>query len=689
MLRRLRECYLPKFSKYSFLNYSKTNRTKVSFAILATIILVSCMFFFFNGNMNEEKDKGIFKLSYDSKKKSGSNPAVVNFDPTQKWQGESAICFTPAFAQGSDGKKIEFGTKSRYRPVFFDSGNEVPSGLDKYEGKTNFAVAEYGSNPTEVSIAIAQKFWEKIEVVVVVPNYENATFAVPLASYLNAPLIYDYEGRHANEVREFINKNKIKNVISVGKNNIYGVAKMFLKTQKDVWDYYLSVLRGGDKCEYIVVTNPTDIDFSNKSRLVPGLSLVSSTLSSERLGIVITCDYSVPIEYNFALGYGTGDAGSGERGEDPDWLPEEEEIALQNYINARAAKVDNAIDDAFEFLTKKGYQAKYVCIVGDTESVPMMYVKSPIWYEGSTDSSESGEEYVASDMYYGDLDIKLNESMTFENSENYYQREDALYTCELAIGRLVARNTLDASALVARSLGYWKYEYKPDDLAYRFALIVRSWAVGMGRLIPPAHQTAVFAENGMLAYWLLGAKAGLQAPSQMPTTNAVMYDGHGYPDGWYVTWASTDDPDANLDRIGTEDVESLDLHAMTVFGACCLSSALDWPVCWNGSAKELKMDADKFFSLGVLHAGAMGYIGATEESWGDFARGTGDFSFCTTFWEDFLGKGIPQGEALRLARERFYFEQYYNEYGRVCVLETVLYGDPAGISYHPGMQVPE
>ncbi len=675
--------------RVSFEKVVSDPKKRKMFAVVAVVILLCGLLAFFTQGHEEETDKGTFKLSYDSKRKAGTEPVNVNFDPSQEWQVRSAISFTPAFAQGSDGKKLEFGSQTRYRPIFFNDGGEPSVSMEKYTGRTSVAVAEFGADPTEVSIAIAEKYWEKIDVAVVVTNYENATVAAPLAAYINAPLIYDYEGMHkSGEVKSFLEKHDIKNVISVGKNNKYGTAKLFLKTQKDVWAYYLSVLRGGDKCEYIVITNPTDTDYSNASRLVHGLSLVSSTLASERCAIVVAIDQAVPIEYTYALGYGTSDAGCGERGEDPDWLPEEEEIKLQDYINSRAIRVDNAIDDAVEFMNGKGAQPKYVCLVGDSESVPMMYVKSPIWFEGNVATTDAGEEYVASDMYYGDLDIKLNDTMTFNNSENYFQREDALYTPELAVGRIIGRNALDASALVARSLGYWKYEYADGDMAYKLALIVRSWAVGMGRLVPPAHQTALFAQNGMLAYWLLGAKAGMQAPSQMPNTNALMYDGHGYPDGWYVTWASTDDPDANLDRIGTEDVADLDMHAMTVFGACCLSSALDWPVCWNGSAKELKMSADTCFSLGVTHAGAMGYIGATEESWGDFARGTGDFSFCTAFWEDFLEKGLSQGEALRQARERFYFEEYYNEYGRVCVLETVLYGDPAGISFHPGMTVP-
>ena len=147
--------------------------------------------------------------------------------------------------------------------------------------------------------------------------------------------------------------------------------------------------------------------------------------------------------------------------------------------------------------------------------------------------------------------------------------------------------------------------------------------------------------------------------------NGIIYDGHGYPDGWYHMWASTGDEDADWDKIGAEDVNKLVLHAVPVFGACCLSSALDWPMVGAGGSHEKLMTPDNCMSLAFIRAGAMCYIGATEESWGSFigglfdddadAWGYGDFDLPTMFWDALLD-GDRIGPALNAAKDKFLTE---------------------------------
>ncbi len=111
------------------------------------------------------------------------------------------------------------------------------------------------------------------------------------------------------------------------------------------------------------------------------------------------------------------------------------------------------------------------------------------------------------------------------------------------------------------------------------------------------------------------------------------------------------------------------------------------------------MEMEDFMSLAFLHAGAMVYIGATEESWGAFFGGLadgnpdrwgyGDFDMPTMYWDALLGDDLTVGEALRDAKNKFYTVEWTEEasrpFARLCILETVMYGDPAGLPTHPGL----
>ena len=99
----------------------------------------------------------------------------------------------------------------------------------------------------------------------------------------------------------------------------------------------------------------------------------------------------------------------------------------------------------------------------------------------------------------------------------------------------------------------------------------------------------------------------------------------------------------------------------------------------------------------VRAAGALGYIGATEESWGSFfggladgnpdAWGYGDFDYPTLFWTHILESNASLGQAMTLATTDFYNLQDSASamtFTRVCLLETALYGDPAASFWHEG-----
>jgi hypothetical protein len=423
--------------------------------------------------------------------------------------------------------------------------------------------------------------------------------------------------------------------------------------------------------------------------------------------LIITEDYTVNIESVRKLGFGLGDVGSGERGSSEDNITEDEEEALQNEINHQAIRIDQDIDIAADFLYEHEEIPRYVALVGGSASVPMLYIKSPIWYE-DVDQEEKGEEYVATDMYYGDLDLELGDSN--DRVMNYYYSDDELYNQELAVGRIVAQNLGDASALVARGLGYWTMEYEDAGLFdmnhwSKRSLIVTSLMTGDSDNLAAKHQQEKFLENRMYAEEYSPNRIaatndvnGLDVKDQMEKVNGIIFDGHGYPDGWYHMWTTTGDEEADWDRIGAEDINQLTLKTVPVFGACCLSSALDWPSVGTGGSNEKEMTPDECMSLAFIHAGAICYIGATEESWGAFfgglvdddpdAWGFGDFDMPTMFWHYLLNENEEIGVALNHGKEEFLEEIWTDPaskpFAYLCVLETVLYGDPAAQNGHPG-----
>ena len=614
------------------------------------------------------------------------------------WPFEAATAFIPVVL----GEKLFGGEK--FRPLVFSTSPAKPSSVREYDDLNTIKLSNLGDSANEVSIAIATNYWTGINTIIIASDYEHALVVSPLASLLNLPIIID-----GGKTRDFIKDENVKSAITVGKVREYNdVGIKHLRNHEAIWEFYLQKLEEIDEeCEYIVVTNPGDVDFDNSDLYIPGLSLASGVLAAGHKGIIVTGDYTVDIESLHKLGYGLGEAGAGERGSNEDNLTDDEELILQLDINKQAIEIDQDIDSAVDFLKDHEQIPKFVGLVGGPAALPMMYLKSPIWYE-DVDQEEKGEEYVATDTYYGDTDIKLGDENDWQS--NYQQMDDELYEQELAVGRIVAQDLGDASALVARSLGYWDYEFDSGGILEinhwsKRSLIVTSLMTGDSDNAAAKHQQEKFLENNMVAEEYSPNRiattndvTGLDVKDQMEKVNGIIFDGHGYPDGWYHMWASTGDEDADWDKIGAEDINLLTLRSVPVFGACCLSSALDWPMVGAGGSKEKLMTPSNCMSLAFIHAGAICYIGATEESWGAFigglfdddidAWGYGDFDLPTMFWHYLLNNDQEIGWALNNAKQMFLEEVWTNSasqpFARLCMLETVLYGDPASENGHPG-----
>jgi len=655
------------------------NKTKIIFSIIViAVVVLSCYYIY-------GKPANAFSLSYSSVRIPISSPIMINID--DKSLISASVCFAPATNDG----------RGYYAPLFFTTGESLPSHINEKYNPTVIPISSFGKNPSDVSIKIAETYWSKIELVVIVSNYNDALISAPLASYVNAPLIFK-----GGNVQNFLVRNHISNAIIVGSGD-YDVGIKRLNSRTEIWDYYLERLNeNGNKCDYIVVTNPSDI---NKPVMIPYLSLSSAVLASYRKAIVVTGDYTIEQLWINQLGYGTGDAGSGERGEDPDTLTDDDEIILQRNINIKAINIDNDIDYAADFLKGRNMEPQYLALVGGPVALPMLYIKNPIWYENAN-NGDNGEEYLATDSYYSDLDITLEPDKNVKgeyicyaepgkyNGSNYEYTNNDLYTQELAVGRIVASNILDGSALIVRSLSY--------DETPQYHSILTSRMCGDASANCAEHQRVeAFLPNGLLStrlqwpgtpaeyalgFWKPDDTSSSHAagdPALMTKANFVRYNGHGFPDGWYYWWMHAHDYDNSADTIRTEDVRNLEMKPSIVFSAACLCSALDWPTIWAGATDERNYDElgpDMYFSLALINAGAIAHIGSTEESWGAFFRGEfngyGDFELATTYFKELLNNDLSIGKAHSIARQKYY-STYNSAFDKTCFLENVLYGEPA------------
>jgi hypothetical protein len=678
------------------------NKQLLVLFVITIIILAGILLYF---SQPEEKTNPPFQV-YTNQKQTLTSPVFVEIDEDSPCELKASVAFAPVAAGDSIRGQSEF------TPIFYSTHDRIPLAVQKYKSSASYRheLTDLGSCKSDISLQVATLYWEDINTIVIVEDYDDALVAAPLASKLNAPIIYNGDG-----TEKFIDRFDVESAIMVGDNlpHYYGIGLKKLVNPEDVWDFYIETLIDrGEECEYIVITNPNDIFFNDTRYFIPGLSLVSSILASERNALVVTGDYTVNLTWIQELGYGTAEAGAGERGNDDDRTTDEQELELMKSVDSQAIAVDRAIDDAYDYLARQGFNAKYVGLVGGPCAIPMLYLKSPVWFE-EVDQEEKGEEYLATDTYYGDLDIKLIASNLTEGIDtNFDFKNERLYTQELAVGRIIGPDLLDASALVTRSVGYWDYEYEREQLFNfdshwsRRSMIVNSLACGNSDNMAAKHQQAIFTAHMMVTEEYTPNRAvattgfyELDMREQMEKVNAIIYDGHGYPDGWYYLWTSTHDNKEDWDRLGAEDVCDLNLHPTPVFGACCLSSALDWPTVWDGSENENAMSPEKVIALAFIRGGAIGYIGATEESWGSFVGGLadgdpdswgyGDFDMPTMFWTHLLGEDISVGMALNKAKVDFYAEEWQGEssrpFARLCIMETVLYGDPAALPCHPGL----
>ena len=201
------------------------------------------------------------------------------------------------------------------KPFYVKNLEEPSSSVERVESQIGIPVGETLSDSKSVkncSLYIAQKYWESSEAVLIIEDnefgYDLGVAAVPLASYLNIPVIITNEVDQ--DVRAVLNDLGVKYSLVCGDIEGYGECIKFkdineiLNTSIDI-----AMQRFGD-INYITLTNPRDawppevlnttIVLSEKGTLKGGNGLPSHILDYLR-SKETTFSFKIPDDYKYAL----------------------------------------------------------------------------------------------------------------------------------------------------------------------------------------------------------------------------------------------------------------------------------------------------------------------------------------------------------------------------------------------------
>ncbi|MDD5503128.1 MAG: C25 family cysteine peptidase, partial [Candidatus Thermoplasmatota archaeon] len=405
---------------------------------------------------------------------------------------------------------------------------------------------------TEISLKIAGMLANPDKTAFVFSDYAMGLAASPMASYVGAPMIY---AENLDAVSEKLGEMGIIQIVTLGA--VEG-GSLHLATVSEINDYFVNFLAGkGEYCDYIVVANANDININHTENKFPQdcLSMAAAPLAAFRNAVIAIVDFE-----------------PGEKWENPDG------------VNT----TKNAIMETRQILLSHGMVPNYLCLVGDTKTMPMKY------YRGCG-TGEYAKEGVPSDNYYGDFDGNP-------------------LTQEIAIGRIVGRHVGDASALVARSVGYDRIIEAEKAVGGVGGTGYTSWIRNV-YFLEGTVQIELFdsgdvvkvakslTEGGFLTKFRWAAMAADPiAQQEIYNNNYLIYYGHGGEDAWGEMGVGGVDPIT----IDARDLEGKIIPPGNGIAASCLTSRLD-----------AGMALDEYISLAFLHSGCLSYYGATRVSWGE------------------------------------------------------------------------
>jgi len=169
----------------------------------------------------------------------------------------------------------------------------VKNFLDKYEPKNVFEVEEKDAH--NLSIEVAKEVWKKSDEILVLPHnnegYELGLMAVPIASYMNIPVII---GNAENAIKEL----ECKNAILIGNATAVNISFIRLQNRTAINDYLIDLCKNLGGVDYIAMANPLDV--------MPVIIKSPETVIGTK-GIIPSKfqGYTNPVECNFSLKNGS------------------------------------------------------------------------------------------------------------------------------------------------------------------------------------------------------------------------------------------------------------------------------------------------------------------------------------------------------------------------------------------------
>jgi len=166
---------------------------------------------------------------------------------------------------------IYYDDKKHVSPLLIYNKNNpsksVSNFLDNYDSNDIFEFPRGDIN--NISRHIAKLFWKKSSTILVIENsdigYEQALMAVPIASYLNIPVII---GNPCDVIEEL----SCKYIIVIGDVDVPDISYIKLYGREAIISYILQICKNKfNSIEYIAIANPSDsfpIKILNKTKLL-------------------------------------------------------------------------------------------------------------------------------------------------------------------------------------------------------------------------------------------------------------------------------------------------------------------------------------------------------------------------------------------------------------------------------------
>jgi hypothetical protein len=605
--------------------------------------------------LNDHPQPGIWELS--NEKNRPTQALLLNLDRTY-WQAQTAACFAPVF----------FDRFSQI-PLFYDDGTGDQDMKIPHEKKS---VSEFGSDASSATGGIATTYWTKAEIIVVAGTYEEILWAVPIASFLDAPIL-------VNPTSATLDTLKTKCAVVVGTSDVNVDEKIHLETKNDVWKFQLELYdTKGYECNYMIVTNPQDILGAESPNInFPFMSLASAPLSSFRRALVQTGDYTGEKQLLDQIHKKTS-----------------EDDTLYKQIEPDFKKVKEDCMEVMDTFIEMGHTPGYMDLVGGPFAIPDYY------YDIHTQYLYWSQEvhYVPSASPYASMQKNVPNNLTIKE--------------DLGIGRIVALSILDATNLLMRTFFYREYlkggmfyEYMVQDWEHN-ATVVDGHRLNQPRNGGPPHTSSLkpFFPAGEIKSELINNTFATEYvipknktdpwdtnPSKaeilhgIQNKSMIQLVAHGgsmanpstmWMEGGYDLLG---DEESNKHKILASDVSELDMSPSMVYVIACHTGHI-----------FLDMDKNDLLPLAFIHAGVVAYIApVTCQSicfWSLAPEGVAATQ-AIYFWKNVLTSNMAVSEALAKAKWDAYQEWKLEDDPREEPDGPAfhLFGDPALEPFKPNV----